>query len=83
MSLEHLHRDSAIPISDQSLTIDGFCAAENISRSMLYKLWAQGRGPRWYCIGATRRISPEARVEWRREREREAAGANSSQPGRP
>jgi hypothetical protein len=58
--------------ADPSLTIDEFCAAENVCRSKLYQLWKQGRGPRFFLIGNRRRISHEARVEWRRELEREA-----------
>jgi hypothetical protein len=60
---------------DPSLSIDQFCEAENISRSMLYKLWRQGKGPRWFNVGVARRISHDARIEWRRAREAEAASA--------
>lgn len=60
-------------MTDQSLTINQFCAAENISRAMLYKLWQQGQGPRFFYIGNQRRISHEARAEWRHEREADAA----------
>jgi hypothetical protein len=60
-------------MTDRSLTINQFCDAEQISRSMLYKLWGQGLGPRWFDVGVTRRISPEARVEWRRDLEAKAA----------
>jgi hypothetical protein len=42
---------------------------ERISRAMLYKMWKQGKGPRFYCIGNRRRISEEARIEWRRKLE--------------
>ena len=48
----------------QSYTIDEFCKAERISRAMLYKLWSQQKGPRFYYIGSVRRISHEARLEW-------------------
>jgi predicted DNA-binding transcriptional regulator AlpA len=61
--------------ADRSLTINEFCTAENISRSMLYKIWAQGAGPRWFNIGAHRRISQEARREWRMALEAEAMEA--------
>jgi hypothetical protein len=43
--------------NDQSYTIAEFCQAERISRAMLYKLWAEGKGPRWFCIGTAKRIS--------------------------
>jgi hypothetical protein len=56
-------------MSDQSYTVKSFCEAERISRAMLYRLWAHGQGPRFYMVGTVRRISPEARVEWQRERE--------------
>ena len=61
--------------ADASLTIAEFCAAEKVSRSKLYLLWAEGKGPRWFNIGTNRRISHEARQEWRREREAEAAAS--------
>jgi hypothetical protein len=64
--------------SDQSYTIAEFCAAERLSRSMLYKLWSQGQGPRWFYIGTGKRISHEARTDWRRRRETQAATAISS-----
>jgi hypothetical protein len=64
---------SPLGVSDPSLTPKEFCAAEKISRSMLYKLWGQGKGPRWFYVGTTRRISHEARQEWRRAGEAAAA----------
>jgi predicted DNA-binding transcriptional regulator AlpA len=54
---------------DESFTIKEFCAAEKISRSFFYKLDAQGKAPRTYKIGSNRRISREARIAWRAERE--------------
>jgi hypothetical protein len=60
-------------LDDPSYTISEFCAAERISRGMLYKLWGQGRGPRRFYIGAAPRISHQARVEWRRQLEAEAS----------
>ena len=42
----------------QSYTVKGFCAAERISRGMLYKLWSEGKGPHYYLVGTVRRISP-------------------------
>ena len=58
---------------DASLTIAEFCRAEKISRSMLSRAWAEGWGPKYYRIGVTRRITHDARLEWQREREAEAA----------
>jgi hypothetical protein len=61
-------------MSDQSTyTVDEFCRAERISRSFLYKLWALDQGPRWYAVGAVRRISHEARLERRRRLEAETS----------
>jgi hypothetical protein len=53
----------------QSYTPTTFCAAEHISRAFLYKLRGQGNGPRFYMVGNRRRISEEARQEWRRQLE--------------
>ena len=58
---------------DASLTIDEFCQAEKISRSMLYRAWSEGWGPKFYWVGVTRRITYHARLEWQREREAEAS----------
>jgi hypothetical protein len=57
----------------QSYSVDSFCAAEDISRSMLYKLWAAGLGPRFYLVGSVRRISHEARIEWQQRMEAAAS----------
>ena len=56
-------------LSDVSLTIAEFCSAEKISRSMLYRAWTEGWGPKFYRVGVTRRITHRARMEWQRERE--------------
>ena len=53
----------------QSYSVNTFCVAEYISRVMLYKLWSQGKGPRYYLVGNVRRITPEARLEWQRNSE--------------
>ena len=55
-------------MSDQSYTVDEFAEAERMSRSMVYKLWSQGQGPRFYMVGTVRRITHEARLEWHRQR---------------
>ena len=54
---------------DESFTINEFCAAEKISRSFFYKLDSQGKAPRTFDVGNTRRISRDAYVAWRAERE--------------
>ena len=58
----------------QSYTVDAFAASERMSRSMVYKLWKQGKGPRFYMVGTVRRISHQARIDWQREREADSAG---------
>jgi hypothetical protein len=58
---------------DSSYRISEFCAAERISRAMLYRMWNEGKGPRFFFIGSSRRISHEARTDWRRQLEAEAA----------
>ena len=59
----------------QSYTVDEFAASERMSRSMVYKLWKQGKGPRFYMVGTVRRISHQARVDWQREREADSGEA--------
>ena len=59
--------------AETSYTISEFCAAERISRSLLYRAWREGWGPRFHLVGTHKRISPEARREWRQEREAAAA----------
>jgi hypothetical protein len=76
MSLEHSPvRSYADGVSDPSFTIGGFCQAEHISRSMLYKAWKEGWGPAYYWNGNTRRITSEARKAWHKQREAAAAEA--------
>jgi hypothetical protein len=67
-------------LTDQSYTINEFCQAERISRAMLYKLWAEGNGPKFFYVGTSRRISHEARIEWRQRLEAEAEhGSNETE----
>jgi predicted DNA-binding transcriptional regulator AlpA len=79
MSLEHspARAGASFSVSDASLTINEFCQAEKISRSMLYRAWSEGRGPKFYRVGVTRRITYRARLEWQCQREAEAAGAGN------
>jgi hypothetical protein len=65
------HNPAGAP--DASLTIAEFCQAEKISRSMLYRAWSEGWGPKFYRVGVTRRITHHARLEWQREQEAAAA----------
>jgi hypothetical protein len=77
MSSQHSPARAGVSFSapDASLTIADFCQAEKISRSMLYRAWSEGWGPKFYRVGVTRRITYRARLEWQREREAEAAAA--------
>ena len=59
-------------MTPDTYTVDAFAKAEGISRGMVYRLWQQGRGPRYYMVGNRRRISHEARIEWQRQLEAEA-----------
>ena len=42
-----------------------FADAHRISRATLYKLWAEGRGPRRVKVGRRTLIPGEAAAEWR------------------
>jgi hypothetical protein len=64
---------------EPSQTVKEFCVSERMSRSMLYILWEQGIGPDYFCIGRTKRISPEAKLAWRRARE---AAAKAKRQGK-
>jgi hypothetical protein len=80
VSLEHNpardRKTASAAVNDPSYTVDEFCAAERMSRSMLYKAWAEGWGPDFYRVGVTRRITHRARLAWQREREAKAAADN-------
>jgi hypothetical protein len=80
MSLEDSPARASASFSalDASLTIGEFCRAEKISRSMLYRAWSEGWGPRFYRVGVTRRITYRARLDWQREREAEVAGTREA-----
>jgi hypothetical protein len=64
MSLEHSPAKGRC-----AFRIAEFCEAHSISRSMLYKEWAAGRGPRFKEVGTIRLISAEAANEWRNQSE--------------
>lgn len=76
MSLEHSParaKKDALTFADPSYTVDEFCRVERMSRSALYKQWQQGKGPRFYLVGNSRRISAQARFDYQRDRESVAA----------
>ena len=53
----------------RSKGVNRFCEDHETSRSQLYKLWKEGRGPRFYYNGNQRRITDEAEAEWLRAME--------------
>jgi hypothetical protein len=58
---------------DRSYTVNEFCAAERMCRAKFYLHLKNGTGPRVYRNGAAIRITHQARIDWQREREAEAA----------
>jgi predicted DNA-binding transcriptional regulator AlpA len=64
-----------IVVANPSLSIQEFCDAEGIGRNTYYKLKKQGRAPREFRIGASVRISHEARIAWRRKMQKESEAA--------
>jgi hypothetical protein len=72
-----LHSPACI-IADPSFTVAEFCELERISRSALYNLWKQGKGPRYYLNGTSRRITGQARRDFHREREADAQALRAS-----
>jgi hypothetical protein len=54
-------------------TIPSFCESEAISQSTYFKLKRQGRGPREIELDGRIIISPQAKADWRAEREAETA----------
>jgi|SRR5271166_5753423 len=48
----------------EARTVEAFCRAYSISRSALYQAWAKGNGPRFFYLGAARRISRQAGEDW-------------------
>lgn len=81
MSLEHspvrAQKTTSTVVSDPSYTVAEFCALERVSRSMLYRAWKEGWGPRYFMIGVSRRISHRARIEWQDQREAEVAAGEA------
>jgi hypothetical protein len=80
VSLEHspTRAGKAASASDPSFTVAEFCKLERMSRSALYKAWQQQKGPRYYLNGVSRRISPQARLDYQREREAAASAETAA-----
>ena len=47
---------------DDVYTVDEVCDRNKISRASLYKLWKAGRGPKYFKIGASTRITGRGRA---------------------
>jgi hypothetical protein len=48
-----------------ALSVKHFCHEHDISRSKLYQLWREGRGPAYFKVGNRRLISAQAADAWR------------------
>lgn len=59
--------------------ISTFCEVHKISRSFLYKLIAEQRGPRVMKLGRRTLISAEAAAEWRARMEQGSAGPRGTE----
>ena len=69
-----MSEDVKAPVfSAQSYSPKSLAAAEGCSVGLVYKLWRQERGPRFYYAGSRRRVTEQARQDWHREREAVAA----------
>jgi len=53
----------------QVFDIKSFCETHKISRSFLYRLIGEGRGPRLMKLGRRTLISAESAAEWRAQME--------------
>jgi hypothetical protein len=75
---EHKHPPVVLPVIPLSekptRTVREFCARNNISVGLFYKLRADGKAPRMFYVGAKPLITVAAEQEWLRERESEAVG---------
>lgn len=59
------------PLDPPAYTVARFCEQHHISRSYLYELWRDGRGPRRTKLGRRTLITGEAAAAWRLRMERE------------
>lgn len=65
--------DTNTIIEGRPLSIPEFCTRNRISRAHFYNIAKAGIGPRVMRVGRRCLVTPEAEIEWRRERETEAA----------
>lgn len=73
MSAERREQADDAPLAPQAYSIDGFCAAHDISPTTYFKLKAEGSAPDEMRVGRRVRISVEAAARWRAEREAQRA----------
>jgi hypothetical protein len=64
---------------NDSETLAEFCASVKISRAKYFKMRKEGRGAREMRDGRWVRITPKAKRDWCRQRERERKRAGSSE----
>jgi hypothetical protein len=64
-------------------TRPSFCASNQISESLYFKLKRQGRGPREIELDGRIIITPEAEADWRREREAETMAKRQQAKAEP
>lgn len=62
-------------VGQQAFTISQFADAHHVSRTHVYELIKQGKGPRLMKLGRRTLISLEAAADWRRRMEAETAVA--------
>ena len=68
MSLEHSpgrQRRARTDVEPVVYSVQRFCDSHEISRTALYHLWRQGRGPKYFNLGNRIRITAAAAAEWR------------------
>jgi hypothetical protein len=56
-------------------TVKEWCATNKLCRTTLYKLWDEGKGPRYLKAGAKILITRAADADWKQAREAETAQA--------
>lgn len=60
-------------MTQKAYSVPEFCRAYRISRSTLYALWRNGRGPASYLIGRKRMITASSAAVWHEQVELAAA----------
>lgn len=66
-------------MSNPAETISEFRKSEKLSKTKYFNMRKRGKGPREMRDGRWVRITPEAKAEWRREREREQATTETTE----